>query len=296
MNGILTEIKNAWNYAIIQNQGGDLTVGKIITALVLVIAGHSISRRLSQKLIDVLGARFRFPISTLATIKTVAYYVLYLIILVFVFRILEVPLTIFTVLGSAAAIGVGFGSQNIVKNFLSGITVLIEQPIKVGDFLEVDGLYGVVENVGFRSTRMKTAENTHVIIPNSSFLENKVLNWTLSDDVIRGRVKVGVAYGSDLEKVSKVFSELHQGIDNIINHPKPFHLFVDFGSSSLDFEYFFYARASSRTQLRQHESQVRFLIDKRFREENLVIAFPQLDIHIQNNQAISAVGSTSESH
>lgn len=286
MNGILKELNSAWNFSIIQGQAGNLTVGKIVLALILVVVGHFLARKLSQKLIDMLGKRFRLPISTLATIKTVAYYILYLIILFFVFRILDVPLTIFTVLGSAVAIGVGFGSQNIVKNFLSGITVLIEQPIKVGDFLEVDGLYGVVENVGFRSTRMKTAENTHVIIPNSSFLENKVLNWTLSDDVIRGKVGVGVAYGSDLTKVSSVLSELHKDIDTILDYPKPFHLFVEFGSSSLDFEYYFYARASSRTQLRLYESQVRFIIDRRFREEQITIAFPQLDMHL--NQLIQS--------
>lgn len=280
MRGILSELSNAWNYVLVEAQGGNLTIGKVFLAFVLAFVGHFLARRLSLKLRDFLSRHYRFPISTLATIKTVTYYMLYLIIIFFVFRILEVPLTVFTVLGSAVAIGVGFGSQNIVKNFLSGITVLIEQPIKVGDFLEVDGLYGIVENVGFRSTRMKTAENTHVIIPNSSFLENKVLNWTLSDDIIRGKVVVGVAYGSDLEKVKSVLSSLNDDIDSILDSPKPFYHFADFGSSSLDFEYYFFTKVSTRTQLRAQESEVRFLIDKRFREEQITIAFPQLDLHL----------------
>lgn len=293
MNGLINEVLGAWNYVLIEAKGGNLTIGKVILAIALAFLGHFFARRLSQKLCNFLSKHYRFPISTLATIKTVTYYMLYLVIIFFVFRILEVPLTVFTVLGSAVAIGVGFGSQNIVKNFLSGITVLIEQPIKVGDFLEVDGLYGVVENVGFRSTRMKTAENTHVIIPNSSFLENKVLNWTLSDDIIRGQVVVGVAYGSDLEKVKAVLSELHNDLDTILDHPKPYFHFANFGSSSLDFEYYFYAKVSSRTQLRGRESEVRFLIDKRFREEQITIAFPQLDLHLDKSieQALNRVSS-----
>jgi len=282
MKGILNELSSVWNFVLVEGKEGNLTSGKVILAVFLAFVGHFLARRLSQNLRNFLARHYRFPISTLATIRTVTYYMLYLIIIVCVFRILEVPLTVFTVLGSAVAIGVGFGSQNIVKNFLSGITVLIEQPIKVGDFLEVDGLYGVVENVGFRSTRMKTAENTHVIIPNSSFLENKVLNWTLSDDIIRGKVTVGVAYGSNLDNVKLVLSTLHDEIDSILDYPRPYFFFADFGSSSLDFEYLFFTKVATRTQLRTQESEVRFLIDKRFREEEITIAFPQLDLHLDS--------------
>jgi potassium-dependent mechanosensitive channel len=275
------EVSKFWNIILLQSEGGDLTLGKVISALVLAILGYIISRRLSARLSSGVGTKLRLPQSTTSTINTLSFYFVYTIIIIFVFQLLEVPLTIFTVLGSALAIGVGFGSQNIVKNFLSGITVLIEQPIKVGDFLEVDNLYGVVESVGFRSTRIKTGENTHVIIPNSSFLENKVLNWTLSDDIIRGKIAVGVAYGSDLEKVKTVLMGLDSLDKNILSHPRPYVIFAEFGSSTLDFEYFFFTKASTRTQLRQTESEIRFLVDKRFREENIVIAFPQLDLHIQ---------------
>lgn len=291
MYGVLNELKSFWNTTLFVASGGNLTVGKVVIALALAVVGHFVSKKLSQKIVDSLGHRFRFPISTLATIRTVLFYVFYLIILFFVFRLLEVPLTIFTVLGSAVAIGVGFGSQNIVKNFLSGITVLIEQPIKVGDFVEFEGLYGVVENVGFRSTTIKTADNTHVIVPNSVFLENKVLNWTLSDDVIRGKVKVGVAYGSDLEKVKKVLMEIAKHADFILESPDPYYHFADFGASSLDFIYYFFTKAHTRKQLITAESEVRFLIDKAFREHEITIAFPQLDLHVASvtEQALAKV-------
>jgi len=244
MTPLQEEVSKFWNIILLQGEGGDLTLGKVILALVLVVIGYILSRRVSSRLSSSAGKKFRLPQSTTATINTLSFYFVYTFIIIFVFRLLEVPLTIFTVLGSALAIGVGFGSQNIVKNFLSGITVLIEQPIKVGDFLEVDNLYGVVESVGFRSTRIKTGENTHVIIPNSSFLENKVLNWTLSDDVIRGKIAVGVAYGSDLEKVNSVLMGLNALDKNILSHPSPYVIFADFGSSSLDFEYFFFHSGS----------------------------------------------------
>lgn len=283
MTPLQNELSNFFNFVVIQSEGGSLTVKKILLSLILVVLGYIIAKRISYRVTGEIGRRFKFPNSTIATISTIAFYLFYSVIIIFVFRILEIPLTIFTVLGSALAIGVGFGSQNIVKNFLSGITMLVEQPIKVGDFLEVDGLYGVVESIGFRSTIVKTSENTHVVIPNSSFLENKVLNWTLSDDIIRGCVSVGVAYGSDVLKVHMVLESLSKHLKMILDKPEPVIIFSDFGDSALVFEYYFYSKVSTRTHLRRNESEVRFLIYKLFKEHNIVIAFPQLDVHVQNS-------------
>lgn len=284
MEHILAGVLQTWSFTLVENPDGQVTIGKVVIAIILAIFGYIFSKKSSHKFAQAIAGQFKLPLSTKATIKTIFFYLTYTIVLFFVLKLLEVPLTIFTVLGGAVAIGVGFGSQNIIRNFLSGITVLVEQPIRVGDFVEVEGIHGEVESIGFRSTRVRTGENTHIVIPNSSFLEQKVLNWTLSDDIIRGQVKVGVAYGSDLDQVKEVLSNLEDKAEFILKNPAPYCLFCDFGDSSLDFEYFFFCRANSRTRLRKKQSDVRFLIDQEFRKHNITIAFPQLDLHIQNQK------------
>ena len=119
-------------------------------------------------------------------------------------ELIHLPLTVFAFMGGAVAIGVGFGSQNVLNNFMSGLILLAERPIRVGDLVDIDGLYGTIEHVGARSTRVKTGSNLEIIVPNSKFLENNVTNWTLSDARIRVSVQVGVAYGTPTGKVSRV--------------------------------------------------------------------------------------------
>ena len=111
-------------------------------------------------------------------------------------RMVQIPLTAFAFVGGALAIGVGFGSQNIVNNFISGIILLVERPIKRSDLVDVGGIFGNVEQIGLRSTRIRTGDNVHIIVPNASFLESNVVNWTHSDPKVRVSVSVGVAYGS----------------------------------------------------------------------------------------------------
>lgn len=241
MEHMFAGLFSAWNFSLFDVQESQITVGKIIIAVTLLIFGYFLANKLSLKISKTLSSKFKLPISTAAIVKTVFFYIFNLIILFFVLELLEVPLTIFTVLGAALAIGVSFGSQDIIRNFLSGITVLVEQPVRVGDFVEFDGTHGIIENIGFRSTRLKTGENTHIIVPNSSFLENKVLNWTLSDNVIRGKVCVGVAYGSDLRAVKDNLKIIKDKLDFILDHPKPFYVFAD---SSLNFEYYFSLKQS----------------------------------------------------
>lgn len=284
MDHVFAGILSTWNFSLIQGSEVEVTVGKVILILLFLFLGHKVSKKFSSRVSLLISKRFGLPLSTESTIKTLSYYFTLVIILLFILQLLEIPLTIFTVLGGAVAIGVGFGSQNIVKNFLSGMTVLLEQPIRVGDFIELDQVSGIVEEIGFRATRLKTGENTHIIIPNSTFLDEKVLNWTLSDDIIRGKVSVGVAYGSDLNLVSDIFSKLDKENPKILSNPKPFFYFSNFGDSALEFDYFFFTKAISRRQVRIVESELRFLIDKKFREANIIIAFPQLDVHLNQLQ------------
>ena len=139
------------------------------------------------------------------------------------------------ILGGAFAIGIGFGSQTIISNFISGLILLVERPIKVSDMIEVDGTLGRVESIGLRSTRVRTFDNIHIVLPNSSFLEKNVINWNLRDDVVRGHVAVGVAYGSDVDRVHEVLMEAAQSVDFVVHDPAPRIRFVEMGDSALIF-------------------------------------------------------------
>ena len=215
-----------------------------------------------------------------------AFYVLVLLFTLFALKLVEVPLTAFTVLGGAVALGVGFGSQNIVNNFISGLILLVERPVKVGDLIQLDDLYGNVEHIGARSTRVKTGENMDIIVPNSTFLETNVVNWTLSDNNMRTHVTFGVMYGSSVGKVTHLALKAAANHDRVFDRPAPFVIFTNFGENALEFELHFWVSVRTLMERRQIESDIRFNIDHLFREAGIVLAYPQRDVHLHADQPI----------
>ena len=189
------------------------------------------------------------------------------------------PLTAFAFLGGAIAIGVGFGSQNIVNNFISGLILLAERPIRVGDLIQVDNLYGTVDNIGARSTKIRTGENLEIIVPNSTFLESNVFNLTLSSERLRTKVIVGLAYGSPTREAERLLIQAATNHNGVQKDIAPFVIFQDFGDNSLVFELHFWVRVRTIMARLRIESDIRYEIDRLFREAGITIAFPQRDIH-----------------
>jgi small-conductance mechanosensitive channel len=192
----------------------------------------------------------------------------------------KVPLTAFTVLGGAVALGVGFGSQNIINNFISGLILLAERPVKVGDLIQLGDLFGNIEHIGARSTRVRTGSNLEIIVPNSTFLQNNVINFTLSSDKVRTLVEVGVVYGSPTVTVTQLLRRAVVETGRVSKDPPPIILFTGFGDNSLNFEVHFWIRMRTVMDRLQVESAVRYRVDQLFREEGIVIAFPQRDVHL----------------
>jgi len=183
-------------------------------------------------------------------------------------------------LGSAIGIGVGFGLQNIANNFVSGIILLTERPIRVGDRVEVGGTNGAVVRIGARSTWVRTNDNVVIIIPNSEFVNNRVTNWTVNDRRVRFAYPVGVSYGSDPERVRNVLTEVAVRHPDIIDSPPPEVLFKGFGESSLDFELRVWTVTRVQTP-RPLGSELYFAIFPAFREHGIEIPFPQRDLHLK---------------
>lgn len=193
---------------------------------------------------------------------------------------LNIPITAFAFLSGAIAIGFGFGAQNIINNFISGWILIGEKPIRIGDFLEVEGAKGKVEQINTRSTRIRRVDGVHMLIPNSKLLENTVINWTLRDELVRASVVVGVAYGSEVRLVEKLMREITTSNPKVLPKPEPKVFFQDFGDNALIFESFFWIHSQVEGGIRSVSSEIRFEIDAAFNEHGITIAYPQRDIHL----------------
>ena len=224
--------------------------------------------------------------TTSAAVEKITNYVVVFLIVLFALRVVNMPLTLFTFLGGAVAIGVGFGAQNLINNFISGFIIMAEQPIKIGDLIEIEGNFAMVEEIGARCTRIRTGGNVQILVPNSSFLEKNIVNWTLSDKEVRAQVTIGTIYGSPVREVERIMLQVADEHKKIRRAPKPFVLFNDFGESALIFDLYFWISMNRIMDRRIIESDIRFRIDELFREAGIVIAFPQQDVHLDTQKPL----------
>lgn len=183
--------------------------------------------------------------------------------------------------GAVLMVGIGFGLQNLTQNFISGIILLVERPIKVGDIIKVGTTSGKVVDIRVRSTVVQTRDDVTIIVPNSKFISEEVVNDSYSGKVIRQHLRVGVGYGSDVDKVQHLLCEAAMKHPKVLHEPKPKALFEDFGDSSLNFDLRFWS--SEIWLIETVTSEIRKSILNEFRKENIEIPFPQRDVHIKQN-------------
>ena len=192
----------------------------------------------------------------------------------------RIPLSVFAFLGGALAIGVGFGTQTLIKNFICGILILIERKVQVGDIVDVDGVVGKVTSVDTRASTVLGFDGVETVIPNATFLEQKVTNWTHSDKRQRKKLRIGVAYGSDVELVRKLLAESACRHGLVLAEPPPMVLFEDFGDNALMFAIYYWIDLGTGINSLLIASDLRFIIEKRFADSGVVVAFPQRDVHL----------------
>jgi small-conductance mechanosensitive channel len=212
------------------------------------------------------------------TIITISVYIIWSMGILFSLSVFGLNTTSLTVAFGALSIGLGFGMQNIANNFVSGLILLFERPIQVGDVVEVGGIWGEVKKINVRSTHVQTYTNSSLIIPNSEFISATVTNWSHQDPYIRRDLPVGVSYGSDTELVKNLLLQAAGSVTGVYNYPrKPVVQFISFGDSSLDFRLRFWSTIDDFVDA---ESNLRFEIDRLFRDHGVVIPFPQRDLHM----------------
>ena len=226
------------------------------------------------------------------TVFSFARWIIYIIVMLIVFDSIGINVTAIFAASAALLIGIGLALQTLFQDIISGIFILVDRSVQVGDIIELEGKVGRVEEIKLRTTRAATADNRVLIIPNHLYLTNSLYNWTQNGNTTRESVDVGVAYGSDVQLVKKLLLEATNDNSDVLDFPEPRVLFTDFGESSLDFRIVF--TVSDSFNARFPKSDIRFEIDRLFRENNISIPFPQRDIHIiqKPNQNIQFKNNT----
>jgi potassium-dependent mechanosensitive channel len=293
-----TSVNRVWNIPVnqyeqvIERDGQkivqlrDVTLGSVITALVLFIFAYLVAANISRRIQLILVRRRIIGENQARTLRNWLMVLVGFLLALATLNWLNIPLTIFAFLAGALAIGVGFGTQTMIKNFISGIILLFERKVRVGDTIEVDGIVGVVSEINTRSSIIRSINGVENLIPNSLFLENRVVNWTLNNRLIRREIKLGVTYGSPTHDVIRILTEAAERHGLVLKHPEPVATLSNFGDNSMEFTLFFWIEQNDKTSAIVVESDLRVIIEKRLAEDGISVPFPQRDVHLEMSKPL----------
>lgn len=283
---IVDKFVSLWQLELFNSSGMVVHLNQVVIAITFVAVGIFVSRKFAKIFSLRLRQNKKVNKNLAYLIERIINIFLMVVIVLIALPIAGIPITIFTVLGGALAIGVGFGAQNLFNNLISGFILMVEQPIRIGDIVEVGGCECRVMNIGNRCVRVLRSDGVDVLVPNSRFLEENVVNWTLYDGHIRGTVSVGVAYGSPTQLVKKLILQVAENHPEVLKDKSLEVFFEEFGDNSLLFELIFWTSISRPMDLKAIQSDIRFEIDRLFREHNISISFPQRDVHLDTSSPL----------
>jgi len=262
-----------------------VTVGKSLGAILFLLFGYRFSALLSRRISDFAVRRLGAISGHATMLARWLQFVLVAMLFISTLYMLNIPLTVFAFLGGALAIGLGFGTQILLKNLVSGVMLLIERPLRVGDLIEVGSIVGRVTNIGIRSSTVRTSDGIETLIPNSAFIENNVTNWTYSNAKVRRSVKVGVDYRTSSLKTRDLLLGIVSRHGNVLTDPPPRVLLDEFGADALIFNIQYWIDYASAADASLVASDLRFMIETGLSEAGISIPFPQRVIHIEQNGA-----------
>jgi len=238
IKALFSAVYNAWNYTLYNTSDKQsITLANIVIGLLLMVIGMKLARKFSvlarKKILDTMDIDNNIRV----ILETIIRYLLIILITLVILDVSHLPLTSLTLIGSALAVGVGFGSQSILNNFMSGLVIMIEQPIRVGDYVEVDSIYGRVINIGARCINIVTADNMDVLVPNSVVIQNKVINWTLNEDKIRASMTIPINITIDSKKAEKLILKSLSSNQDVLTYPKPILYFSSYIERDRDMKF-----------------------------------------------------------
>lgn len=258
-----------------------ISLGNIFYVVLGFIILTFLAKRLRRILVNRILIKANIEEGTRASIGTIVKYSFLLIGSIFIVQSAGIDLSALSLLAGALGVGIGFGLQNITDNFISGLIILFEKPIKVGDRIEVGSVEGDVISISVRATTIQTNDNVSVIVPNSEFISQKVINWSHNDRNIRFRIPIGVSYNEDPVKIRRLLMEVAAKNEHVLKKPEPFVFFDEFADSSINFTLAVWT-ATHTDKPRRLKSEILFAVFQVFKDEGVEIPFPQRDLHIKS--------------
>jgi small-conductance mechanosensitive channel len=262
----------------------EISLFLILIAILIISFANRASKILTKYLLPTVYDKYQLGRGLRFTFDRVFHYVIMIVAIFISLSTVGIDLSALTVFAGVIGVGIGFGLQNIASNFISGLILLFERPIKVGDRVVIDDIIGDVEKINMRATIIRTLDEEHIIVPNSYFLEEQVINRSYGTQKLRLVIPIGVAYGSDVnlvkELLEKIATDEALQTEETLLQPKPFVNFVGFGDSSLDFELFIWIK--NQTEFVKIKSNINFRIYEIFTLHNIEIPFPQRDLHVRS--------------
>jgi len=283
MKKVIYDIKDFLNIPITQIGPTELTLWSVLYFIILVFLLFYLTGKIRKWIVYKLFAKSKIDLGVRIAVGTILRYIVLVIGLIVVLQTIGLDLSAVTVLAGALGVGIGFGLQNITNNFVSGIIILFERPIKVGDRIEVGDVSGDVISISMRSTTIVTNDNISIIVPNSDFISSRVINWSHTDRNIRFNIPVGVSYNEKPETIRKILLEVADENEGVLKEPMPDVLFKEYADSAL----IFILRIWTREYINRPnilKSQIYFAVFKKFEENSIEIPFPQRDLHIKNEE------------
>jgi small-conductance mechanosensitive channel len=270
-------------YKIFDISGRSLTVFNLLLIVFIYIIVRVITKALSLLFLKRIAPKYQIDEGKAFSMLQLVKYFMYVIAFALALESLGINISLLLAGSAALLVGLGLGIQEIFKDLVSGLILLFEGSLKVGDVIEVDQLVGVVKEINIRTSKVRTRDGIIIIVPNSNFINEKVINWSNSSKLTRFHIKVGVAYGSDVNLVREILIQCAATDQHISQRPKPFVRFTDFADSSLEFQLYFWTERV--WTIENTKSDLRFAIDEQFRQKGVVIPFPQRDLHIKGGNS-----------
>lgn len=271
-----------------------ITVGKSIGAIFLFGLGYWLFARITKRILALLVERGNVNAQVASVTRRWLMISVSVLLAVSILNLARIPLTVFTFVGGALAIGVGFGTQTIIKNFISGIILLFERKVRVGDIVVIGDVTGTVTNVDLRATTVKAFDGTEALIPNSNVLENQVINWTYSDPRLRREIGLQIEYGAPVRDAANIIMECAQAHGQVLKNPAPEVYFDGFADSGLDIAMTFWIELGAHTNGRRIDSDLRFMIEKRLAAAGINIPFPTRDVNLRAASPLPVTMATAQ--
>lgn len=277
--------KELMNYVLVDSDHLKISVSSVLVSL-LIFFTTLIILKLIKRVFHKFIEKKTLDRSASWSIFQIIKYFIWVIVSILILESLGMEISILLASIAALLVGVGLGIQQLFNDLASGIILLVERKLRIDDVIQLeDGEVGKVTNIGLRTSEIKTRDDIIMIVPNSKFVNDKIINWSHIDENTRFHINVGVSYGSDVKLVKECLLNTAKNHSKVSKSPEPFVRFNDFGDSSLDFQLFFWVETSFIVEM--IKSDIRFLIYQEFKDNGISIPFPQRDLHIINKEQLS---------